>query len=70
MKPTGSSEEIAFESRMLSGDTLLMMIFMSMAMRDAKHAKSRDFYLQGQTIRYTEYSPEYKGKDYFILVVI
>lgn len=28
---------------MLSGDTLLIMVFMSMATRDAKHAKARDF---------------------------
>jgi len=30
-------------SSMLSSDMLLMMIFMSMAMRDANHAKARDF---------------------------
>lgn len=42
-KPTGNSEEAAFKSGMLSGDTLLIMVFMSRARRDAKHAKARDF---------------------------
>lgn len=54
---------------MLSGDTLLMMVFMSVA-TEMQNMHKPEIYLQGHNIRCIQYSPEYKGKDNLILVVI
>lgn len=55
---------------MLSGDTLLMMIFMSMATRDAKHAKARDFICKVGLSDVQSTPQNTMEKDYLILVVI
>lgn len=54
---------------MLSGDTLLMMVFMSVA-TEMQNMHKPEIYLRGHNIRCIQYSPENKGKNYLILVVI